>query len=52
MTTQQKNQVRVFFDQFTATKDRPVAFQVTVSLLVTSAILLALGSAYFLATGY
>ena len=39
-----KNGSPKFFEQFTATKDRPKEFQMTVMVLVTSAAICAVGA--------
>lgn len=39
-----KNETQKFFEQFTATKDRPREFQMTVMVLVTSAAICAVGA--------
>jgi hypothetical protein len=39
-----KNSTSRFFEQFTATKDRPKEFQMTVIVLVTSAAICAVGA--------
>lgn len=46
------NDMQEFFNQFTATKDRPVSFQIAVTAIVTSAIILAIGSLLMLSTSY
>lgn len=44
MSADVKNGARKFFEQFTATKDRPKEFQMTVMVLVTSAAICAVGA--------
>jgi len=44
MRREVKNATNKFFDRFTATKDRPREFQMTVIVLVTSAVLCVIGS--------
>jgi hypothetical protein len=44
MSAEVKNAANNFFDQFTATKDRPRNFQMTVIVIVTSAVVCAIGS--------
>lgn len=44
MSAEVKNRTHKFFDQFTATKDRPKEFQMTVMVLVTSAAICAVGA--------
>lgn len=39
-----KKRTNQFFEQFTATKDRPKEFQMTVMVLVTSAAICAVGA--------
>jgi hypothetical protein len=44
MSVEVKNNSSKFFEQFTATKDRPKEFQMTVIVLVTSAAVCAVGA--------
>lgn len=44
MSADVKNEAHKFFEQFTATKDRPREFQMTVMVLVTSAAICAVGA--------
>jgi hypothetical protein len=44
MSAEVKNRTSKFFEQFTATKDRPKEFQMTVMVLVTSAAICAVGA--------
>ena len=51
MTTNNRN-MQEFFNQFTATKDRPVSFQIAVTAIVASAVVLAIGSFVIITTSY
>jgi hypothetical protein len=44
MSAEVKNAPGKFFEQFTATKDRPKEFQMAVMVLVTSAAICAVGA--------
>lgn len=44
MSAEVKPRTHQFFEQFTATKDRPKEFQMTVMVLVTSAAICAIGA--------
>ena len=52
MTTNNRNEMQEFFNQFTATKDRPVSFQIAVTAIVAFAVVLAIGSFLIITTSY
>lgn len=45
MEQRYSSQDESFFDRFTATRDRPLGFQITVSILVLTALVVALTTA-------
>lgn len=52
MSAEVKDRTGKFFEQFTATKDRPKEFQMTVMVLVTSAAICAVGALIKLVTAH